>query len=54
MKTLSKLIEYFYIYFLVNSKGHKYYENDNRKYKVTRFTCDKNILFLLVIISDKN
>ena len=27
MKTLSKLIEYFYIFFLVNSKGHKYYEN---------------------------
>ena len=28
MKTLSKLKEYFYIFFLVNSNGHKNYEND--------------------------
>ena len=31
MKTLSKIKEYFYIYFLVNSKDHKKYKN-NKKY----------------------
>ena len=30
MKTLSKLIEYFYIFYLVNSKGHNNYENDKK------------------------
>ena len=30
MKTLSKLIEYFYIYILVNSKGQNNYENDKK------------------------
>ena len=30
MKTLSKLKGYFYIFFLVNSKGHKNYENDKK------------------------
>ena len=38
MKTLSKLKEYFYIFFLVNSKGHNNYENENKyiqKFKKT-------------------
>ena len=30
MKTLSKLIEYFYIFYLVNSKGHNNHQNDNK------------------------
>ena len=41
MKPLSKLIEYFYIYFLVNFKGHKYYENDKKKIKEN---CNPNLM----------
>ena len=43
MKTLSKLIEYFYIFFLVNSKGHKYYEND-KKYSKIKENCNPNLM----------